>query len=83
MFKIKKEVTDKHIINSAFAQAGPYLNIVYFFMGSMAVFGFIGYYLDKWLRFDFLFVLIGLFLGFAFGFYHMFKVISQMQKKKE
>ena len=28
--------TDQKQVNSAFAQAGPYLNIAYFFIGSMA-----------------------------------------------
>jgi F0F1-type ATP synthase assembly protein I len=67
-------------INSAFAQAGPYLNIAYFFMGSMAVLGFVGYKLDQYFNFRFLFLLTGLFLGLVLGFYHMFKVIRQIEK---
>ncbi|MCB0283263.1 MAG: AtpZ/AtpI family protein [Calditrichaeota bacterium] len=75
--------TDQKQVNSAFAQAGPYLNIAYFFIGSMAVLGVSGHYLDKFLSWHFTGVLIGLFLGLILGFYHMYKVINQLENKDQ
>lgn len=68
-------------INSAYAKAGPYLNIAYFFMAAMLLFGYIGYKIDQWARTGFLFVLSGLFLALGLGFYNMYKVISQLNDK--
>lgn len=70
-------------VNSAFVQAGPYLNITYFFIGSMSVLGFSGYYFDKSFGWSFAGVLSGLFLGLILGFYHMYKVIRQMENKDQ
>lgn len=74
---------DKKQINSAFVQAGPYLSIAYFFMGSMAVLGFIGYKLDQFFNYKFVFLLSGLFMGLVLGFYHMYKVIRQLEKNNQ
>jgi F0F1-type ATP synthase assembly protein I len=57
------------------------LNIAYFFIGSIAVLGFAGYKLDQYLGFEFLFLLTGLFCGLVLGFYHMYKVIKELEKK--
>ena len=70
-------------INSAFTKAGPYLNIGYFLLGAIILFGYIGYKIDKWLQTDFVFLLSGLLLALALGFYNMFKVLSQLNDKSK
>lgn len=80
---MKKKDNFKHKkINSAFVNAGPYLSIGYFFIGAFALFGFIGYKVDQAYGLKPLFVLIGLFLALALSFYNMYKVISNIEKKK-
>ncbi len=80
---LKKNKEDQQEINSAFSKAGPYLNIIYFFMSAMIIFGFIGYKLDQFYKFDFLFLLIGLFSGFSLGFYKLYILISNIEKDPE
>jgi len=75
----KKPIQRK--INSAFNNAGPYLNIGYFFMGGFALFGYIGYKIDKAFQFKSLFLLLGMFLALILGFYNMFKVLAQLKSK--
>jgi len=70
-------------VNAAFVKAGPYLNIGYFFMAAMILFGFIGYKIDQWLQTGFVFLLTFLFLAFALGFYNMYKVLSQLNDKSK
>ena len=70
-------------VHSAFSKAGPYLNIGYFFIGGMILFGYIGYKMDQWLQTKVIFLLLGLFLALALGFYNMYKVISQMDDKSK
>ena len=77
-FKAKKE--NQKEISSAFSKAGPYLNITYFFISAMSIFGFIGYKIDQSYGFDSVFLLIGLFIGLALGFYNVYIVISQIEK---
>jgi len=79
----KKNTENQKNINSSFAAAGPYLNIGYFFMASMFIFGFVGHLIDKKYQFNSIFLLAGLFVGLIFGFYNMYKVISQMEKKSK
>ena len=73
-FKKKKE--NQQPINAAFSKAGPYLNISYFFISAMALFGFVGFKIDQAYDYDFIFLLIGLFFGFFLGFYYLYIVIS-------
>ena len=79
----KKKKDNQREINSAFSKAGPYLNITYFFISAMVIFGFVGHKIDQSYNFDFLFLLIGLFLGFALGFYKLYIVISNLEKDPE
>jgi F0F1-type ATP synthase assembly protein I len=79
----KQNKKDRQSINSSFAKAGPYLNIGYFFMASMFVFGLIGHFVDTTYEYNNMFLLTGLFVGLIFGFYNMFKVISQIEKKSK
>ena len=74
---------DKNQIQSAYSKAGPFLNIGYFFIGGIGLFGYIGYKLDKYLEFKVLFLLLGLFLGLSLGFYNLFKVISNLENKSK
>jgi len=80
--KQRKKTTQKKI-NSAFVKAGPYLNIGYFFIGGMILFGYVGYKMDQWLQTKFIFLLIGLFTALALGFYNMYKVLSQLNDKSK
>jgi F0F1-type ATP synthase assembly protein I len=80
VFASIKNNDDQKEVRSAFSTAGPYLSISYFFMSAMIIFGYIGYKLDQAYGFDFLFLLIGLFIGFALGFYKLYIVISNMEK---
>jgi F0F1-type ATP synthase assembly protein I len=80
--KQNKESKQKEI-NSAFAKAGPYLNIGYFLMAAMILFGYIGYKIDQWARTGFLFLLCGLFLALGLSFYNMYKVLSQLNNKSK
>lgn len=74
----KSDKSDNKEINSAFSKAGPYLNIGYFFIGGIALFGFIGYQLDHYFHSKVIFLLTGLFLALGLGFYNLYKVISQI-----
>lgn len=70
-------------ITGAYQKAAPYLNVVYSFFGGILLFGYAGYLLDeKWHKRS-LFLIIGVFLGFALGFYRMLKVISELEQKKK
>jgi len=80
--KPDKASTQKEI-NSAFSKAGPYLNIGYFFIGGMVLFGYIGYKMDQWLQTKVIFLLSGIFLALALGFYNMFKVLSKLEDKSK
>jgi len=80
--KKNKKSTQKEI-NSAFVKAGPYLNIGYFFIGAIILFGYIGYKLDQWLQTGFVFLLSGLLLSLVLGFYNLFKVLSQLNDKSK
>jgi len=77
-----KKSTQKEI-NSAFVKAGPYLNIGYFFIGAIVLFGYIGYKADQWAKTGFIFLLSGLFMALGLGFYNMFKVLSQLNDKSK
>ncbi len=61
--------------------AGPYLNISYTLMGGMALFGFLGYWLDKELHTRPYLLLLGIFIGLVLGYYNMVKVIQSLDKK--
>ena len=68
---------------NAYQKAAPYLNIVYSFFGGIILFGYLGHVLDeKWNQRS-LFLIIGVFLGFALGFYRMLKLIGELERKKK
>lgn len=78
-----KTVKSQKENNSVFSKAGPYLNIGYFFIGSISLFGFLGYKADQYFNSKVLFLLLGLFSGLALGFYNMFKLLAQLEKKPD
>ena len=68
-------------IRQAFQRAEPYLNMGYVLIGSIGLFGFIGYWLDQKFNIKPLGILTGLFLGLALGFYHLIKSIQDIAKR--
>jgi len=76
-----KKRSQKSEINSAFRKAGPYLNIGYTLLGGIIVFGYLGNWLDKKTDSAPLFLITGLFIGLALGFYNMVKVLNQITRK--
>lgn len=52
-------------------------------MGGMILFGYIGYRLDQWIGSKVIFLLLGLFMALALGFYNMYKVLSQINNKSK
>ena len=65
----------------AFKKAGPYLNISYTLIGAIALFGYIGHWLDEKLGAEPYLLLIGIFIGLVLGYYNMIKVIQGLDKK--
>ena len=57
------------------------MNIGYTLLGGIVVFGYLGSLLDKKTDSAPLFLIIGLFIGLALGFYNMVKVLNQMTRK--
>ncbi|HID40182.1 MAG TPA: AtpZ/AtpI family protein [Calditrichaeota bacterium] len=76
-----KKKLQKSEINNAFRKAGPYLNIGYTLLGGIIVFGYLGNWLDKKTELTPLFLIVGLFVGLALGFYNMIKVLNQITRK--
>lgn len=79
---MKKKSETKEITN-AYQKAAPYLNVVYSFFGGIIFFGYLGYWLDEKLQQRSLFLIAGVFLGFALGLYRMVKVINELERKKK
>lgn len=81
MLFLNKKSTNKDV-NSAYSKAGPFLSIVYFFIASIFLFGFIGYKIDQAFGYDFVFLLTGLFAGFTLGFYKLYIIVKHMDEDK-
>ena len=54
------------------SQLGEYAGFGLTLAGATALFAWLGTLADRWLHTEPLFVLVGAFLGFAAGFYHMY-----------
>lgn len=65
------------------SQYGQYLGLGLEFAASLLLFILLGRYLDQRYGTDPLFTLAGSAMGFAVGFYHMFKTLSGLSKRKE
>ncbi len=76
----KKESSTSGEVRGAFQKAGPYINIGYVLMGSVFLFAWLGYKVDKAYNTEPLLLVIGLFFGFALGLYNMVKVLKQINK---
>jgi F0F1-type ATP synthase assembly protein I len=75
----KKELPLK--IETAFKKAEPYLNISYTLAGSIALFGYLGHWLDKKFQTHPYLLLLGIFIGLFLGYYNMIKVVKGLGKK--
>ena len=64
----------------AYRKAVPYLNLVYVLIGSIAMFGFIGWFADKYFQTKPVFTVSGIFAGLGIGFYSFFKSLKQIEK---
>ena len=79
---MRKKTVQSGIARS-FQNAAPYLSVVYAFFGSIIFFGYLGYLADeKWHQKP-LFLITGVFLGFALGFYRMIKLITEQENTKK
>jgi F0F1-type ATP synthase assembly protein I len=78
-FEQQKKGNFSGLINS-FQKATPYINIVYTLIGSVLMFGFIGWWLDSVLSLKPWLFLAGLFSGFIIGFYHFLKTVKKLEK---
>ena len=67
----------------AFRNAAPYLNIVYTFFGAIIFFGYLGNWLDGKFEMRPWFLISGVFIGFALGFYRMMKVVNELEREKK
>ena len=67
-------------LSDSFQKAAPYINIVYTLMGSILMFGLLGWWLDKKFSMKPWLLLSGLFLGLVVGFYHLFKIVKKLEK---
>jgi len=68
------------LVSDSFQKAAPYINIVYTLMGSILMFGLLGWWLDKKFSMKPWLLLSGLFLGLVVGFYHLFKIVKKLEK---
>ena len=65
----------------AFRKAAPYINASYTMIGSLILFGLLGWWLDsKWDTKPVMFLIL-LLLGLVAGFYQFYKVIINLDKK--
>lgn len=69
-------------VAKSFRKAAPYLNISYTLIGSIAMLGVLGWYLDKQFNTNPCWTVIGILSGLFIGFYNMFKIIKGLEKKK-
>lgn len=65
----------------AFRSAGPYINITYTLIASLAMFGLAGWWLDDRMKTNPLFFIVGLFVGLGIGFYSFFKSITKLENR--
>ena len=70
----------KNAANS-FLKAAPYINISYVLIGSIAMFGLLGWWLDEHLLTRPLLTVFGILGGLFLGLYNLFKVIRKLDKK--
>ena len=75
--------TDLAEFTKSVRKAEPYISIVYTLIGSVAMFGVIGWFLDKQLNTTPGLIITGLFLGLFVGYYHLYKVLKKLEKNSK
>jgi len=70
----------KNAANS-YQKAAPYINISYVLIGSIAMLGMLGWWLDEQLLTRPLLTVFGILGGLFLGLYNLFKVIRKLDKK--
>jgi F0F1-type ATP synthase assembly protein I len=68
--------------SKSFRKAIPYLNSIYTFMASIALFGFLGYWADKKFTSKPWLLIFGLLMGLGFGFYQFYKVLMRQEERE-
>jgi F0F1-type ATP synthase assembly protein I len=67
----------------SFQNAAPYINIAYVLMASIAMMGVLGWWLDDQFSTRPMLTVFGIMSGLFLGFYHLFKVLQKLEKKKK
>lgn len=62
-------------VSRAYRELGPYLNLAWFFLAGMLLFGGVGWWADDRYGFDPWGKFSGVLLGIIVGFYNFFKVV--------
>lgn len=62
-------------------QAGPYINIAYMLIASIAMMGAIGWWLDSVFEISPALTVSGILGGFFLGMYTLFKMLKKLEKK--
>ena len=62
-------------------KAGPYINIAYMLIASIAMMGGIGWWLDSVFDLKPALTISGIMAGFFLGMYNLFKMLKKMEKK--
>jgi F0F1-type ATP synthase assembly protein I len=66
---------------SSFQKAAPYINISYVLIGSIAMLGGLGWWLDSYFLTKPVLTVFGILGGLFLGLYNMFIVIKKLDKK--
>jgi ATP synthase protein I len=74
--------TDLSGLAQAFRKAAPYVNSTYVLIGSVALFGWLGWLGDQKLSTTPLLFILGLFGGLASGFYNFYKILKKLENDK-
>jgi F0F1-type ATP synthase assembly protein I len=68
-------------LSDSFKKAGPYINISYVLIASIAMLGALGWWIDQRSGTEPLFIITGIFAGFFLGMYNLFQVLKKLEKK--
>ena len=70
-------------VTRSMRKAAPYINSTYTLIAALALFGYLGWLLDRELVTAPLFFIVGLFLGLTVGFYNFYKLLKKLDEKPE
>jgi len=68
-------------LSDSFKKAGPYINISYVLIASIAMLGALGWWVDQRSGTAPLFFITGVLAGFFLGMYNLFQVLKKLEKK--